>query len=79
MTTTSIQTEQAPVGPPVRYHIAMPPQFPGHKPYRVVIGWAVPQAPTGFFSPSVKQVLVITIAGEQIRRALGNVSLADRA
>ena len=73
--TTTTQTAQAPVGPPARYRIALPGQFPGHKPYRVVLGWAVSQAPSGFLFPSVKQVLIVTVAGEQIRRAPSNVSL----
>lgn len=77
--TTSTQATQAPVGPPAHYRIAVSPQFPGHKPYRIILGWAVPQAPTGFLFPSVRQVLVITTAGEQIRKALGNVSLHNRA
>jgi len=41
----------------------------------VVLGWAVPQAPTGFLFPSVKQVLLITIKGEKIKRAPSNVTL----
>jgi hypothetical protein len=79
MTTTNTQTELAPVGPPARYRIAMQGQYPGHKPTRLVLGWAVPQEPTGFLVRAIRQVLVITVAGEQIRRAPGSVSLADRA
>lgn len=77
--TTTTQDAQVPVGPPVHYRIAKAPQFPGHKPYRIILGWAVPQAPKGFLFPSVRQVVVITITGERMKKAMSNVSLHDRA